>query len=1196
MPGTTSTMDEKASQLLAALKRPALKSDTKLNLLNSLKADIKHCNVPDSATAPVFECVKQAIAQQASSQLSQSAFSTLAHLIKRLRILDPEAKAVAAHAPALYPVLKEKLGDAREGNRASASQAFSELWPILTIEVERIIREEVIGGANGRAKEAGMGWVVRMHRDDNMPFKSFVAPIVACLEDSDGQVREAGKNALVELFSSAPEGAKADLRKQLKMHAVRQGIQTAVLSQLGGEKGMDSDLAASTRSLPALEHVTKFADVLNSEEAIPPPQESVQLDPIYVHSERELSDTFRDMLPHFEGKETEQNWMPRDKAVLKVRRLLKGNAPNEYHMAFMAGIKSSIEGILKVANSLRTTMSTNGCQLVNELTRTLGPALDPHTEILLQSFVKMSSATKHIASENGKHTADAIFQHCSYNRTLMQHIWAAAQDKNASTRQCAPIWLKTILKRQTGYKSHFESSGGLDLAEKSIRKGLDDANPKVKEAMRATYWTFAKGWPEKAEAIAGKLDAKSRALLEKDSNNPNASLHESHSSSTASRPAAVTSRSTLKELMAEQRRAKSAAQNLPERPGSAMAALSPAKPRPELSSAQRGPSRLRQESHRVASTASTASTVASTTATTRPGNSLMSGPVRRPRRPEIQRPQTADPYASRQLMRPETPANGTPGTTAPRGTAQSKTSIPSNSASRNRAKTAGTVAPRSREGSPNLKRSPVHASRTAPDSRPSSKDSNAPRTEGLDDLTMVMPIGRNGIGKRTAALMGATRPALDKTMSVDSGLPSMVEEDGGFTMVIPNLTQSVRARSPLSTRSPLRNQFEQAHGLADRASLSASHSRQRSDPFIEAAHHGSLTPRRGSPVKSVSPHPAPVQIYEDPAASREREIAPGAERQVLGELPVNENKQLHSPAHSAGSSTSPTASPRHIFESRSPLLAAATPQDRAESQRNRRMLASGIEKLRTRTLDAHGLRKVQDLARSPHTENWDSGVRFDELMTALLDFLPALDSDPKLTALHPTKLTGLKQQSLALLRTLLSTHRKLATQWYALSLTAALSLRGSLDSTSCHILADLERTVSDIVKLTPGPEPSLHAIISLLPLPSTASPRATVLALSTLRSLLTLPRPKPLALESSLRAQLAGTAAKHIGDADAEVRKAGVELACEVFVRLYKGGGEDGGEMVGKEGFWREFRGVDEGRMGLLSYYIARREGAVGVA
>lgn len=39
-----------------------------------------------------------------------------------------------------------------------------------------------------------------MHRDEALPFKSFVPNMVLSLEDSDGTVRDAAKGALVDLF------------------------------------------------------------------------------------------------------------------------------------------------------------------------------------------------------------------------------------------------------------------------------------------------------------------------------------------------------------------------------------------------------------------------------------------------------------------------------------------------------------------------------------------------------------------------------------------------------------------------------------------------------------------------------------------------------------------------------------------------------------------------------------------------------------------------------------------------------------------------------------------------------------------------------------------------------------------------------------------------------------------------------------
>jgi CLIP-associating protein 1/2 len=87
------------------------------------------------------------------------------------------------------------------------------------------------------------------------------------------------------------------------------------------------------------------------------------------------------------------------------------------------------------------------------------------------------------------------------------------------------------------------------------------------------------------------------------------------------------------------------------------------------------------------------------------------------------------------------------------------------------------------------------------------------------------------------------------------------------------------------------------------------------------------------------------------------------------------------------------------------------------------------------------------------------------------------------------------------------------------------------------------------------------------------------MALDLLRQLLNSAKARNVELDAERKIRLVQTAAKYLDDADAEVRKADVELASDLF------------ELFGssKAEFWNEFKGTDEGRLGLLTYYIARR-------
>lgn len=482
---------------------------------------------------------------------------------------------------------------------------------------------------------------------------------------------------LTSRLRNAPARAKSDLQKQLVARGVRKSIASAIISGIGLG---DSEPVSSNRPISRAErpvsvmssrsHARELVDdgmiaslnLLLSEEnranqcqeleptksqpgssrahndrSTPAPQEAPLrpktpaeppamqqisqeddgIEPFLVSSARDIDDTVRDMLPWFEGKESEDNWLKREKNVILFRRLTRGNGPHDFPQSYIQSVKTLLDGIFRVVNSLRTTLCTNGCLLMQDIARTCGPRLDPMVEIIMQNLIKLCGALKKISAQSGNATVDAVLGNVTYNIRLLQHVHWASQDKNLQLRLFAAGWLCTLIKRQAHQKSSVEHGGGLDLIEKSIKKGLGDANPGVREAVRSTFWTFYGVWPDRANAIMATLDAKSRTLLEKDTSNPNGSNASSTPTKSAAGPGA--SRSALKEAIAARKRAMP-----PSRPESAQSAFIDSDPAPRPSTR--------------------------TVPTGAPLSSLSSAPMRpamKPRRPEISRPATADPYARR---------------------------------------------------------------------------------------------------------------------------------------------------------------------------------------------------------------------------------------------------------------------------------------------------------------------------------------------------------------------------------------------------------------------------------------------------------------------------------------------------------------------------------------------------------------------
>ena len=299
-----------------------------------------------------------------------------------------------------------------------------------------------------------------------------------------------------------------DLQKHLQQRNVRRTIVEHILVELRVTATAEPEMTPEAQT-PADGPEKQTRSLIYSTASEPPvnappmsvsEQEAVQLDPIYIESARDLEETFREMHPLFEGKESEGNWLRREKGVLKLRRITKGNAIQDFPALYLSSVKALLDGILKAANSLRTTVSTMGCHLIQDIARVAGPGLDNMVEILLQNLIKLCAITKKITVAKANETVAAIMANVSYHVRIVQHIHAACQDKNVQPRNFASGWLKTIIIKHGHHKSVLEHGGGVDLIEKCLKLGLADRDTNVRDAMRPTYWAFARRWPERAEA------------------------------------------------------------------------------------------------------------------------------------------------------------------------------------------------------------------------------------------------------------------------------------------------------------------------------------------------------------------------------------------------------------------------------------------------------------------------------------------------------------------------------------------------------------------------------------------------------------------------------------------------------------------------------------------------------------------------
>ncbi|CAN8103124.1 unnamed protein product [Discula destructiva] len=644
--------EEQVEELQNVLASDKASIDTKVTKVTAIKTGIKHHNVPDECVAPLFEALRKAARNQ-HANLVNAGLTSLNHLLTRLSRQDP--RYIHQEKAATVKLFVEKMGDQKDKFRLLAIQSLVTMCKVEgpREDVEKAVKEIMESkNVKAKSKEASVQWLLLAHEEAGLPFKTYVPSLMRLLENGDPGVRDAAKHTVIGLFRDAPGTAKADVKKKLKEFGVRPAIEAAILKELvpratATTPAPDVDMPEPA-PLPIRPNLAaSVSSSISVERPITPMPDTrtETIEPSYINTTRELDDMFRGMHAYFEGNESEHNWKLREQSINKLRRLIAGNA-TDFYDHFLVGLRGLLDGIIKAVKSLRTSLSKEGCGLVQDMAFAFGPGIDPMVELLMQAFLQLAGATKKIASQAANVCVDAIMARVTFTKRLMEHIAAASRDKNVQPRLYATQWLKTMLLKEGKNKSHIEHIGGLDLIEQAIKKGLADANPGVREKMRGTFWVFHSIWPARAEALMDTLEPTAQKLLEKDPNNPN-TPRRTEATGTA-RPGMGLSRSTMgtKPSIRDAIKAQRAAIS---RPGSAM---EPSRPRPGSAMDFSPPRNIRTVSG--ASNASGPSLAPPAGTRTKIGG-LSGAPVRPRTRtgPNIPpRPKTAGPYDVRSGTEP----------------------------------------------------------------------------------------------------------------------------------------------------------------------------------------------------------------------------------------------------------------------------------------------------------------------------------------------------------------------------------------------------------------------------------------------------------------------------------------------------------------------------------------------------------------
>ncbi|KAI8366943.1 clasp N terminal-domain-containing protein [Choanephora cucurbitarum] len=194
------------------------------------------------------------------------------------------------------------------------------------------------------------------------------------------------------------------------------------------------------------------------------------------------------MLKAYHDKETEFNWEAREKAISRMKGLLRGNATEPAYLDVLVhGIKQMVDGIIKAVESLRTQLAVKALSLVGDIGVYIGKHIDSYiTEQLLMCMMRCASLTKKMVANASLEATKTLLKHTHFYPKFMNMLLLSITDKNSQVRLYVVIYTKTLLEAHA-HREHtrtvMDRTNSTDHFETLISKGLNDPTPMMLSMM-----------------------------------------------------------------------------------------------------------------------------------------------------------------------------------------------------------------------------------------------------------------------------------------------------------------------------------------------------------------------------------------------------------------------------------------------------------------------------------------------------------------------------------------------------------------------------------------------------------------------------------------------------------------------------------------------------------------------------------------
>ncbi|SCU84533.1 LADA_0D02234g1_1 [Lachancea dasiensis] len=482
--------------------------DQKLQLLGEFKGHVKKELVDETSIHEYFASLCEQMGSSVNSEkIYLLCHSSLCYLVKRVAMQSPASFDKDTVRNLIIPLLRTVHSGSKVWlGSVKALEAVYLAQPTL---LEETLETLQLQEGDRVATLLFIDELVQLHQKNNRNplelLNKFTYLFLGILNEPEGtrfQDYELIRDILSKYYTAQ---SMSDLARRIRNPEIRSLLDVKPALPLD-QISVDTDRALSPSASDF--DIKAELDILLKDQtpiALPTPPK------YYSDQEALQKDLEQIAIPFNSHKETEHNWRQRQNSIVLLRGIVAGNACTEYAEDFVGFFKEFqlMDCVAKAVSSLRTSLSMHGCHLVKEMATRLQEKINPIGDGLFQSLKAVLSATKKIASQNAFYAACVLLASMHFHSKTFQSCFMLSKDKNVSPRYFSSIFLRLFLVR-----FHSKLDHSLVYIEEWINRGSTDAQTKVRESMRVTFWYYFRSYPRNARKLLDGFQPQIRRATE----------------------------------------------------------------------------------------------------------------------------------------------------------------------------------------------------------------------------------------------------------------------------------------------------------------------------------------------------------------------------------------------------------------------------------------------------------------------------------------------------------------------------------------------------------------------------------------------------------------------------------------------------------------------------------------------------------